>query len=343
MGKRRDVVGPPPRGGWTQCGSLWALAFAGGLAISAAGARGSRSRVRYRFSGLTCPNASPGLVDWSTANWFYPTPNEEIDWPTFREAVDLVPEDVEASGYLGWRRGWMPFRRFVSQQEPGAGSHSWYRGNLPSGMPYYVWVGSGIEHWWTPNGGGIDVEREDALLESLEQRLDAEQRPVTAQVTLQELRRLRGERGSAARVLSADLGLTQITEHGVHFETGRPVHFRFMRNTERAPKLPKHIQPEYGQDIEPAGRYMLHAGPSFTPFATWHGGEVHFRAPLVLEHRGTSSRLPGWKARLSRAFGGKKKASLSRALLAAGYDGIVTVEQTPRGRYTSEIVQMVTP
>jgi hypothetical protein len=151
-------------------------------------------------------------------------------------------------------------------------------------------------------------------------------------------------RGSSARALPQALRLATITEHDVAFATGQPVTFRFMRNEEPTPRLPKHVQPEYGQDIEPTGRYMLHASLSFQPFATWAGGEVTFTSPIVLEHLGTSSRHPGWKRRLSDAFGGKKGAALTRAILAAGYDAIVTIDSSPRtGSHTSEMVQLAVP
>jgi hypothetical protein len=132
------------------------------------------------------------------------------------------------------------------------------------------------------------------------------------------------------------LGLASVTEYGVHFRTGTPVTFPYMRNTEGAPKLPKHIQPQYGQDIEPAGRYMLHAPPDAVLSGPWMGDVITFRRPLVLIHGGTSSAPGGWKRRLSDAFGGAKKAALSDAIRRAGFDGIVTVDR----HGTSEMVAL---
>jgi len=41
----RDLIGPPPPGGWSQCGSLWALGAVGLLAVAGAvGGRGSAAR-----------------------------------------------------------------------------------------------------------------------------------------------------------------------------------------------------------------------------------------------------------------------------------------------------------
>lgn len=132
------------------------------------------------------------------------------------------------------------------------------------------------------------------------------------------------------------LGLASVREYGVLFRTGQSVTFPYMRNTEGAPKLPKHIQPQYGQDIEPAGRYMLHAPPDAVLGGPWMGGVITFRHPLVLVHGGTSSAPGGWKRRLSDVFGGLKKAALSDAIRRAGFDGIVTVDR----HGTSEMVAL---
>ena len=182
-----------------------------------------------------------------------------------------------------------------------------------------------------------DQERGDDTMGEFLEQLGFEPTAVKA------YRKKLGDYWSRQRVASrwsqnqvADAGLASITEYGVRFQTGVSVTFPYMRNTEGAPKLPRHIQPEYGQDIEPAGRYMLHAHPSFEPFATWEGGEVTFHNPLVLEYHSTSSAPEGWKRRLSIAFGGKKKRALSTAIRQAGFDGIVTVD----GNYTSEIVEL---
>lgn len=45
----------------------------------------------------------------------------------------------------------------------------------------------------------------------------------------------------------ADLGLARVTESGVVFMTGRPVTFRYVRNTQKSPNLGA----RFGQDIEP--------------------------------------------------------------------------------------------
>jgi hypothetical protein len=124
-------------------------------------------------------------VDWSTDGWWHPVPVEEITWAEFRDAVQPTPQDVQASGYLGWQEGWEPFAEFLAR-EPGGGTQAWFKGRLPSGRPVYVWVGSGVEHWWTPGGEGIDVYGEHALIAQAQEALDelAEQRQVTLADTL---------------------------------------------------------------------------------------------------------------------------------------------------------------
>lgn len=136
---------------------------------------------------------------------------------------------------------------------------------------------------------------------------------------------------------TAGLRLTKITEHGKTFTTGTPVTFTFLRNTAPTPNMGS----RFGQDIEPAGRYMTHKNPSgIAPTPQWKIGTVTFRKPLVLAHGSTTGRAHGWKARLSHEYGGKTGLALSRAITADGYDGIVTVKSYKGERSTSEIVDL---
>jgi GNAT superfamily N-acetyltransferase len=122
----------------------------------------------------------------------------------------------------------------------------------------------------------------------------------------------------------------------VRFESGVPVTFTFLRNTEGAPKLPRGAEDRYGQRIEPAGRYLQMADRSSTAFGTWVLGVVTFRSPIVMEHVSTTAVPEGWKARLSKAFGGKVGKGLSQAIVKAGFDAIVTVS----GEEPSEMVDL---
>jgi hypothetical protein len=131
-------------------------------------------------------------------------------------------------------------------------------------------------------------------------------------------------------------GLDSITQQGKLFKTGVPVKFTFVRNTESSPNFGA----TYGQDIEPAGRYMLHnEDPGDTP--GWVSGSIKFNSPLVLKlTMGGSAYGPkGWKARLSRYYGGKKGKALSKAIGRDGYDGIVTIDDG-KFRGTAEIVDL---
>jgi len=125
---------------------------------------------------------------------------------------------------------------------------------------------------------------------------------------------------------------TARTRQGVLFETGTPVTFRAMRNTE--PSV--YMGARFGQDLEPAGTFML-----VDDYDSWKdpraqvGGwvffEQTFRSPLVIAMVADDDPMApvygptGWKRRLSEAFGGATGMELTKAILAAGHDGIVTV------------------
>lgn len=144
------------------------------------------------------------------------------------------------------------------------------------------------------------------------------------------------------RQLDVDkLHLTRGSEYGKTFETGKPVTFTFLRNTEKSPNLGA----KYGQDIEPAGKYLLHnpdaeswtKGPGGN---RWETGKVTFEKPLVLALTDDENAIygpTGWKAKLVAASGGLKGKRLSCFLRQHGYDGIVTTDKT---NYTREIVDL---
>jgi hypothetical protein len=132
-----------------------------------------------------------------------------------------------------------------------------------------------------------------------------------------------------------------VGEQGKVFHTCTPVRFRALRNTAPSP----YFGDKYQQDIEPAGRYMVHNESPGDLARDWESSEVELQCPLVIEfnpdwrsegHYGSNS----WKARLQRFFNAKG-ASLTRKLRRAGYDGIVTV--FTENHETREIVQLPTP
>jgi hypothetical protein len=126
--------------------------------------------------------------------------------------------------------------------------------------------------------------------------------------------------------LARTLCLAEVTEQGVTFRTGMPVTFRYVRGTRPAPQLGS----KYQQDLEPAGRYMVHNETPGDLRRDMETGIVTFQSPLVILLTADVDRIYGpgsWKARLARHYG-LVGAELSQALLAEGFDGIVTV-----GRY----------
>tara|TARA_Y100000034_G_C6811285_1_gene364593 strand:- start:239 stop:709 length:471 start_codon:yes stop_codon:yes gene_type:complete len=139
----------------------------------------------------------------------------------------------------------------------------------------------------------------------------------------------------------------EVRENGVTFQTGTPVTFEFMRNTEKSPNFGS----KYGQDIEPAGRYMLHNTSNTTPEqkeylnkSGWETGIITFNNPLVVDlssDRDESGLMQniygekGWKQRLANQYKATGK-ELTNRIKQDGHDGIVTVS----GYDTREIVDL---
>jgi hypothetical protein len=136
------------------------------------------------------------------------------------------------------------------------------------------------------------------------------------------------------------LGLASLTEHGILFQTGVPVTFQFFRGTRPAPDMGS----KYQQDIEPAGRYMIHNPTPGDLAPGYETGMVSFGSPLVIWlNDGDGERIydrHSWKARLATHYGAAG-ADLSRAILDDGYDGVVTVSlYNGRPLDTREIVDL---
>jgi len=137
-------------------------------------------------------------------------------------------------------------------------------------------------------------------------------------------------------------GLTEATEYGQVFKTGKPVCVRFVRSTEGAPDFGE----RYQQHIEPAGRYMIHnPEPGDLP-RRWEKGEVCFKKPLVLEFNedpGGGYDAKSWKVWLHDKYKRKGRALSKHLRCRLGYDGIVTVKAGVLGRgatWTAEIVDL---
>lgn len=110
------------------------------------------------------------------------------------------------------------------------------------------------------------------------------------------------------------------------FETGKPVTFRSARNVAGVRQFAQ--QGDFGQDIEPHGLYMNHSegplpkasGEARPGFSKWEYAVTHLAHPLVIDSE-------NWKQELSQRYGGKTGAELSDAIIADGYDGIVTKDK----------------
>lgn len=153
----------------------------------------------------------------------------------------------------------------------------------------------------------------------------------------------RDDAGRWASILR-ETSLWETKEAGVHFKTGQEVTFPTLRNTASAPKRMKGVPDQFQQDIEPAGRYLLHdsagSGAAGKVSPGWQSGTLTFKNPLVMKlNSGTTGGTydaDSWKSNLSKMFGGKTGKALSRAVAKAGHDGIVTVDKYG----TSEIVDL---
>jgi len=133
-----------------------------------------------------------------------------------------------------------------------------------------------------------------------------------------------------------ELLLAKANKQGVKFETGKPVTFQYLRGRDKAP----FFGPTYQQDIEPAGRYLIHnEDPGDRAEDRWEVGQITFHNPLVIKFNpvdDVSYDENSWKARLAKHYK-KIGKNLSKAIVSDGYDGVVTVGQGP---YTKEIVDL---
>jgi hypothetical protein len=121
---------------------------------------------------------------------------------------------------------------------------------------------------------------------------------------------------------------------GQHHYAAQACHY--VRNTQKSP--PAQLGDKYQQRIEPAGRYLLHTSePSLAK--GWENGTVRFKNPLVLYFNLGDGLYDeqSWKKQLERHYKKRGKA-LSRAIVADGYDGVITVDKAARD--TREIVDL---
>ena len=92
---------------------------------------------------------------------------------------------------------------------------------------------------------------------------------------------------------------------------------------------------QYGQQLEPAGRYLVQQSGDHVPEG-WESGQITFNKPLHLPFGGGYQEESNWKNQLSKQHGGKAGRGLSHVLRTKGYDGIVTHDEDG----TREIVDL---
>ena len=108
---------------------------------------------------------------------------------------------------------------------------------------------------------------------------------------------------------------------------------RFIRNTEPAP----YMGSQFGQNVAPAGKYMLEAWAGATATTPgWELGEIDFHNPLYIDFGGDYDSPTNWKSILADKYSATG-ARLSKKLVADGYDGIITIGADG---LTSEIVSL---
>jgi len=108
---------------------------------------------------------------------------------------------------------------------------------------------------------------------------------------------------------------------------------RYQRNPISAPDF----KDTYGQDIEPHGKYVTKIEEGTSPVEGWEHGEIEFTNPLIIPWgQGGYSDKDNWKQVLRDRYN-KTGLELSNALIADGYDGIITTD--PDGS-TMEIVDL---
>lgn len=123
----------------------------------------------------------------------------------------------------------------------------------------------------------------------------------------------------------------KVEQNGLSFETGKPVTFPYLHNKDSATSMmgiPDKDSP-YGRGYEPSAKYVTLLESDKPDYGNFETGDIAFNNPLVIENDGLA-----WKKSLSDSYDGKTGKELSNALIADGYDGIVTVD----GNSVSEIV-----
>lgn len=118
----------------------------------------------------------------------------------------------------------------------------------------------------------------------------------------------------------------------------KPYQLEYVRNTKSSPQMGS----RFGQDIEPAGRYMREGKAEHVKdIPGMESGKIEFENPLIMDWGEGYGEKGNWKNVLKEKYGGKTGKNLSQAIRNDGYDAIITQETDKRGNtYTSEIVDL---
>lgn len=109
-------------------------------------------------------------------------------------------------------------------------------------------------------------------------------------------------------------------------KTGNPISLFYSRNLDSSKnhKIPSGM--DVGRHLEPHGEYMnVDHKPLKAMGSNWEAGSIHFKNPIVLDHKSTDSK--GWKKDLSVMHDGKTGKALSTHLKNLGHDGIITKDK----------------
>lgn len=153
-------------------------------------------------------------------------------------------------------------------------------------------------------------------------------------VSNEESMEMNGKRFRKVVLQEADGGIVPEAPHPLAARASAPMEVSYIRNP--VSSTTHAVNHDFGQDLEPSGRYLSESG-GVTPDG-WESGTVRFEKPLHMHfgESGLYSEDDNWKRRLSDFYGGKTGRSLSEAVRADGYDGIVTHDKYG----TSEIVDL---
>jgi hypothetical protein len=108
-------------------------------------------------------------------------------------------------------------------------------------------------------------------------------------------------------------------------EPDAPQQVEFISRPGKAPNMGS----TYGQDIEPAGKYINIVDNPSTPTpegGNYVRGTAIIKKPLVLDE-GDSVDTVAWKQKLSKRYGGKTGKELTDAIIKDGYDAIITKDK----------------